>query len=95
MIIIRSDFNEEHWEYVLVHGISCLFNDSRIDETTIPDNTHIYEVAGDDDIGDEPSRTKKRILVNFSETLVSEKPLPLDSEGVLWIDKPDEFKWLY
>lgn len=89
---MRCDYNEKHFGNVLVKGIPCLFNDSRIDRDTVPEGKFMYEVAGDDDCGDTPCRVKKGVLVNFFGTLVCDQELPLGEDGVLWLEDGD-FQW--
>ena len=50
----RLDYRKERYEKVRVCGIECEFNDMRIDRSTVPAGKYQYEVAGDDDCGDEP-----------------------------------------
>lgn len=90
---MRADYRTEHFEKVSVCGIICGFNDVRIDRNTIPAGKYQYEVAGDDDCGDEPVRVQRGVLVNFFGTLICDEPLPLGADGVLWLTDGD-FKWL-
>jgi len=48
-----------------------------------------YEVAGDDDSGGNPTRIKERILVNFFGTLICDRELSLEDDGVLWVRDRD------
>ncbi len=52
---MRYDYREIATEQVEVKGIRCEFCDMRIDRTTIPEEKHLYEVAGDDDSGNDPA----------------------------------------
>ena len=85
----RLNFYDEKFQEVTVKGITCRFSDMRIDRDTVPDGLYLYEVAGDDDIGDEPSRVKEAVLVNFIGTLITDTELPLGEDGVLWLDEND------
>ena len=89
----RFDYNKEHFERVTVCGIPCLFNDVRIERSTVPEGKYLYEIGGDDDSGAEPARVKKSILVNFFGTLICEQPLPLGEDNVLWLQEGD-FVWI-
>lgn len=89
----RLKYNEEKFSKVKVCGIECEFSDMRIDRGSIPEGKYLYEVAGDDESGMEPVRIKPGILVNFFGTLVSDVPLPLGQDGVLWTDDSD-YVWL-
>ena len=90
---MRADYRTEEVQLVRVKGIECQFTDMRIDRDTVPEGKFMYEVAGDDDCGDEPVRVKKGILVNFFGTLISDVELPLDEEGVLWVEE-GAFEWI-
>jgi hypothetical protein len=68
-----------------IAGIPCMYTDERIDPETIPDGKYVYEVAGDDDCGDEPTRVSPHVAVNFYATVVCDEPLELDSEENLWL----------
>ena len=85
----RLNFYDEKFQEVTVKGITCRFSDMRIDRDTVPEGLYLYEVAGDDDIGDEPSRVKEAVLVNFIGTLITNTELPLGEDGVLWLDEND------
>lgn len=89
----RLDYEKEKFQNVSVRDIECEFNDMRIDPNTIPEGKYKYEVAGDDDCGDEPARVQQEVFVNFFGTLVSNEPLPIGDDGVLWLND-DDFKWL-
>ncbi|MFT4105547.1 MAG: hypothetical protein QM657_07300 [Lacrimispora sp.] len=79
---------------VEVRGIVCEFYDMRIDRTTIPEGKFLYEVADDDDDGcGDPARIKVCILVNFFGTLICDRELALEDEGVLWVMAGD-WRWL-
>lgn len=89
----RLDYRKENFSQVSVCGILCEFSDMRIDRNTVPKSKYQYEVAGDDDSGDDPARVKLAILVNFFGTLICDKPLPIGEDEVLWLME-DDFKWL-
>ena len=71
----------------------CGFNDMRIDRSTVPKEKFQYEVAGDDDSGGDSARVQLGILVNFFGTLISDEPLPIGDNGILWLQEGD-FVWL-
>ena len=87
------DYRKSSFSMVRVCGILCEFHDMRIYNNTVPEGKYKYEVAGDDDVGDEPARVKPDILVNFLGTLVCNEPLPIGEDGVLWLYDGD-FVWL-
>ena len=90
---MRLDYRKEKFQKVSVCGIVCDFSDMRIDRSTVPKDRYQYEVADDDESQGEPSRVKLGIMVNFLGTLISDVPLLLGSDGVLWLDD-GEFLYL-
>ncbi|MCM1441633.1 MAG: hypothetical protein NC131_20860 [Roseburia sp.] len=91
-MMMRLDYEQENFTKVRVCGIACDFSDMRIDRDTVPKGKYQYEVADEDSQGD-PVRIKRDIMVNFFGTLVSDVPLPLGDDGVLWLDN-GKFEWL-
>ncbi len=89
----RLDYRTAQFEKVNVCGIECEFHDMRIDRSTIPEEKYQYEVAGDDDCEDEPVRVSQGVIVNFFGILISNQPLPIGKDGVLWLGDGD-FAWL-
>lgn len=87
------DYRTEKFQKVSVCGIECDFSDIRIDKSTVPNGLYQYEVADDDESQGDPTRIKNGIMVNFWGTLISDVPLPLGKDGVLWLDDGD-FEWL-
>lgn len=92
---MRTDYSQEPMQLVKVKGIECEFTDIRLDRNSIPVEKFMYEVAGDDDIGDTPVRVKPAILVNFYGTLVCDQELPLGEDGVLWLENEEDFEFVY
>ena len=91
---MRCDYRTEKFQKVSVCGVECEFSDMRIDRSTVPEGRYQYEVAGDDDSGGDPVRVQRGVLVNFFGTLISDMPLPVGEDGVLWLMDGD-FVWLY
>ncbi len=87
--MMRLDYRTEKFQRVSVCGILCDFSDMRIDRNTVPEGRYQYEVAGDDDSGGDPARVRNGIIVNFFGTLISDVPLPLGCDGVLWLQDGD------
>ena len=90
---MRLDYRKEKFQKVSVCGIPCDFSDVRIDRSTVPKDRYQYEVADDDESQGEPSRVKLGIMVNFLGTLISDVPLPLINDNVLWLQEGD-FEWM-
>ena len=89
----RLDYRTARFEKVSVCGIGCGFSDMRVDRSTVPEGKYQYEVAGDDDSGGDPARVRLGIMVNFFGTLISDQPLLIGNDGVLWLGEGD-FVWL-
>lgn len=90
---MRADYNKESFTRVQVCGIECDFSDMRIDKSTVPKGRYQYEVADDDESQGNPARIRHGIMVNFFGTLISDVPLPLGEDEVLWLQNED-FEWL-
>lgn len=88
-----SDYRTEIFQKVSVCGIPCDFSNMRIDRSTVPEKRYQYEVADDNESQGNPARVRHGIMVNFFGTLISDAPLPLGSDGVLWLNYGD-FKWI-
>ena len=86
---MRADYNKETFTRVRVCGIECDFSDMRIDRSTVPKTRYQYEVADDDESQGDPARVRLGIMVNFFGTLISDVPLPLGLDGVLWLYESD------
>ena len=90
---MKVDYNREKFIKVRVCGIKCDFSDMRIDRSTVPEKRYQYEVADDDESQGNPSRIRRGIMVNFFGTLISDVPLPLEEDEVLWL-KDGDFVYL-
>ena len=90
---MRLDYTKETFSKVSVCGILCEFSDMRIDRSTVPKEKFQYEVAGDDESGGDPARIQWGIMVNIFGTLISDEPLPIGDNGILWLQDGD-FVWL-
>ncbi|MDE6600946.1 MAG: hypothetical protein K2K90_02035 [Lachnospiraceae bacterium] len=91
---MQTDYKKEKFAKVRVCGIECNFSDMRIDRSTVPEGRYQYEVADDDESQGNPSRVRRGIIVNFFGTLISDVPLPLVNDNVLWLYEGD-FVWLW
>lgn len=86
---MRIDYRTERFQKVSVCGIPCDFSDMCIDRSTVPKGRYQYEVAHDDEGLGDPSRVRHGIMVNFFGTLISDVPLPLVDDNVLWLQDGD------
>lgn len=55
---MRLGYGEETFSKVNVCGVECEFNDMGIERNSVPEGKYQYEVAGDDDSGDNPLRVQ-------------------------------------
>ncbi len=92
--MMKLDYRTEKFQKVSVCGIPCDFSDMRIDRSTVPKGRYQYEVADDDESQGNPSRVRRGIMVNFFGTLISDVPLPLVDDNVLWL-RDGDFEWLW
>ena len=92
--MIRLDYRTEKFPKVSVCDIPCDFSNMRIDRNTVPEGRYQYEVADDDESQGKQSRVGYGIMVNFFGTLISEVPLPIVDDNVLWLQDGD-FEWLW
>lgn len=90
---MRFDYQTEKFQKVSVCGIPCDFSDVRIDRSTVPKARYQYEVVDDDEGQGDPVRVGYGIMVNFFGTLISDVPLPLGYDGVLYLQE-SHFVWL-
>ena len=86
---MQLDYRREKFNKVKVCGVECDFSDMRIDRSTVPEGRYQYEVADDDESQGNPARIKRGIVVNFFGTLISDVPLALGRDGVLWLHDGD------
>lgn len=91
--MMQLDYWQEKFTKVRVCGIECDFSDMRIDRSTVPKGRYQYEIADDDESQGDPARVRRGIMVNFFGTLISDVPLPIVNDSVLWLQE-DDFEWL-
>lgn len=84
---MKRSFDIETWEVVELKGRECLFNDLRIDRSTIPEGCHMYELA--DDCDGIPCRMRPGILVNHFGTIVTNEPFEPDDGDTVWLGEED------
>ena len=75
----RVDVRTEEFENVTVFGRPMLFTCARCDRTTLPKGMFLYEVRHDDEQQGIPCEIAKYIFVNHWGTLISNKPIALNS----------------
>lgn len=72
----------EKFEEVTVLEKPMIFTCLRIDRDTVPKGLYVYEVRHDDDQQGIPMEIAEHILVNHWGTLISSKPVRLDTHPV-------------
>lgn len=75
----RLDAMKEIFEEVTVLDKPMLFTCCRIDRSTVPKGLYVYEVRHDDEMRGDPVQIANWIMVNHWGTLISSKPLKLNS----------------
>jgi len=78
---MRYNAMAESFEEVTVLGRPMLFSDFRIDRGTVPKGLYMYEVRHDDSGRGDPCEISKCVAVNFFGTLISSRPVRLESCG--------------
>ena len=91
--MMQLTYWQEKFTKVKVCGVECDFSDMRIDRSTVPEGRYQYEIADDDESQGVAARVRRGIMVNFFGTLISDVPLPLVNDNVLWLQEGD-FEWL-
>lgn len=79
---MRVNAMEETYENVTVLNHPMLFTCLRVDRSTVPDGYFMYEVRHDDDQQGEPVQIGRSILVNHWGTLISNRPIRLESSSI-------------
>lgn len=79
----RQDAVTESYEEVTVLNRPMLFTNSRIDRTTVPKGLYVYDVQHDSESQGIPVQIAEFILVNHWGTLISSRPIKLDTHPVL------------
>ena len=74
---MKTDFEE-----ATLFGKPVLYSAFRIDRNTVPSKLYMYELRHGDTKWDRPCQIGNRIIVNFCGTVISDKPIPLDPDGL-------------
>lgn len=97
--MLRQNAMNETWEKVEVLGKECLFNDLRIDRSTVPEGYIMYEVRHSDEDWGEPCEIALGVLINFYGTLLTKEPFDLEpnsnnTNSYLYIDWDTDWYYL-
>lgn len=87
----RYSAKEEKWTPMEIRGVQGYFCDMRINQATVPEYFHLWELA--DECDAEPCRYRPGILVNFYGTFITTGELPVDDAGYVegYINTEDEW----
>lgn len=96
----RANAHSIAWEKVKVFGKEGLFTTLRVDQTTIPEGWHFYEVRHHDNDWCEPIEVGLMVLVNHFGTLITKEPIddmepsPVTHNAFRWIESEDDWTYL-
>ena len=86
---MRKDAGEIIYDEGSLLGIPALLTDWRVERSTVPAGSHLYELRhADEDWGD-PCQLARSILVNFYGSILSMQPFQLPEHGYLDFDSKD------
>lgn len=74
---------------VETQGTRALYTEHTVSPDTVPKALHLYEVDADPANPDGKLRLSKRAYVNFTGTLITERPLDLGAKGEIYLDPKD------
>lgn len=89
----RFDAAEIDFEEVTVFDIPMLYVECRIDRASIPKGMYMYEVRHTSDDWSEPCQIANAIVVNFAGTLISNRPVRLDADGIVSVDPENDWNY--
>lgn len=91
---MKDDISKELFEPINLFGKLVLFTPSRINTEDIPNGIYRYELRHDDECQGIICQISTRILVNHWGTILSNKPIKLDSDGYRDIDEDKDIEYL-
>jgi len=68
---------------------TVLFSPQKIDRSTVPEGYYVYGIRHDDDCRGEACQIRRFVFVNHWGDIITNRRLPLDSYGDLYIDDSD------
>lgn len=84
----------KRFEQIRLFDITVLFTPERIDDEYIPKGIYKYELRHDDECQGAIVELSTKILVNYWGTILSNKPIQLDSQGYREIDEDYDIYYL-
>lgn len=81
--IKRLDACSTEFKRIEVYGIRALYVDKSIEPASVPRSLHFYEVGNECDHEQGFSKIAKSVHINFSGTLIAERPLDLGDTGAI------------
>lgn len=89
---MRYDAMKEHYTEIRLFGRPALFNDMRLDPSTVPKGLFLYEVRYDDETG-VPVQIAKNILANHFGTVLIGEQLKIPDNGYLDIEASKDWDY--
>ena len=86
-----QDATKIRYELVEVDGMECLFTNSRLDRSTVPENLHCYDVRDSDACDGIFAQIKKLVFVNHWGTILTKEPLPLDANEAYYLKEAENY----
>lgn len=86
-----QDATKIRYELVEVDGMECLFTNSRLDRSTVPETLHCYDVRDSDDCDGTFAQIKKLVFVNHWGTILTKEPLPLDESDAYYPKDTEQY----
>ena len=86
-----QDATKIRYELVEVDGMECLFTNSRLDRSTVPEELHCYDVRDSDACDGTFAEIKKLVFVNHWGTILIKEPLPLDANGAYYLKETENY----
>lgn len=74
---------------VETQGTRALYTEDTVSPESVPKALHIYEIDSDPANPDGKQRLSKHTYVNFTGTLITERPLDLGEHGYIYMDAKD------
>lgn len=81
--IERTDARSTEFKRIEAYGIRALYTDKSIEPASVPKSLHFYEIGNECDHEQGFSKIAKSVHINFSGTLIAERPLDLGDTGAI------------
>lgn len=91
---MNDNILNKRFEQIRLFDRTVLFTPERIDDKSIPKGIYKYELRHDDECQGTIVELSTKILVNYWGTILSNKPIQLDSQGYREIDEDYDIYYL-